>query len=94
MDNHTFIELCIRGVRRLADDYFEFEETDLIQNHDVYVVWLCKTLGHNTAILSASSPHNMFNMFFECTYNGVKNELYFDVYNKFTNRCIKLDTLD
>lgn len=94
MDNKKFVELCIRGVRRFADDYFEFEETDLIPNYDVYVVWLCKTLGNNKAILSTSSPDNMFNMYFECTYNGLKNELYFDVYNKLTNRCIKLDTLD
>ena len=38
MDNKKFVELCIRGVRRFADDYFEFEETDLIPNYDVYVV--------------------------------------------------------
>ena len=30
-------------------------------------------------------------MYYECTYNGDKKELYFDAYKKFENKCIKLN---
>ena len=90
MDNKKFVELCIRGVRRFADDHLEPNNTNLIPNYDVYVVWLCKTLGNNKALLSTSLPDNMY---FECTYNAEKNNLYFHPYHKYTNRCIKLDAL-
>ena len=29
-------------------------------------------------------------MYYECTYNGDKKELYFDAYKKFESKCIKL----
>ena len=29
-------------------------------------------------------------MYYECTMNGDKKEIYFDAYKKFENRCIKL----
>ena len=55
--------------------------------HDVYVVWSCKTLQNNKALLSTTVPDGMY---YELTYNGDKNELYFDAYKKWENRCIKL----
>ncbi|WP_440253957.1 DUF6275 family protein [Catenibacterium faecis] len=30
-------------------------------------------------------------MYFECTYNGDKKELYLDAYKKLENRCIKVE---
>lgn len=29
-------------------------------------------------------------MYYECTYNGDKNELYFDAYKKWENKCIEV----
>ena len=53
---------------------------------DVFVVWCCKTLQNNKALLSTTLFDGMY---YECTYNGDKDELYFDAYKKWENRCIK-----
>ena len=57
-------------------------------NYNVYVVWNCKTLQNNKALLSTDRSDGMY---FECTYNGDKKELYFDAYQKLENRCIKCE---
>ena len=58
-----------------------------ISNDDVYIVWYCKTLQNHKALLSTSLRDNMY---YELTYNGDTNELYFDAYKKIENICIKL----
>ena len=58
-----------------------------INLNDIYVVWNCKTLQNNKALLSTTIPDTRY---FEITYNGDKNELYFDSYVKESNKCIKL----
>ena len=55
---------------------------------DVYVVWLCKTLQNNKALLSTTVWDGMY---YEVTYNGDKNEMYLDAYKKWDNKCIKVD---
>ena len=52
---------------------------------DVYVVWVCKTLGNNKALLSTTALDGMY---YEVTYNGEKCEFYFDAYKKQENVCI------
>lgn len=54
---------------------------------DVFVVWQCKTLQNHKAILAAPTPDRYL---FECTFNGDKNELYLDAYDKAGNWCIKM----
>lgn len=49
---------------------------------DVYVVWYCKTLQNAKALLSTNTPNGMY---YETTYNGDKNEMYFDAYKKDLN---------
>ena len=51
------------------------------------MVWCCKTLQHNKALLSTTLPDGMY---YECTYNGDKDELYFDAYKKKENRCMRV----
>lgn len=46
---------------------------------DVFVVWSCKTIQNHKAILGAPTPDRCI---FECTYNGDKDEMYVDVYEK------------
>ena len=53
---------------------------------DVYVVWNCKTLQNNKALLSTTVPDGMY---YEATYNGDKKELYLDAYKKVQNVCIE-----
>lgn len=85
MDSQKFIELCKKEV----SDYIieHIDKTDKLPTFDVYVVWSCKTLQNNKALLSSTLPDRMY---YELTYNGDKNELYLDAYMKFENRCIKL----
>lgn len=82
MNNKEFIELCIEQVQ----SYYNNKKETIITKDDIYVVWSCKTLQNNKALLST----NMFDgMYYEVTYNGDKQELYFDAYKKVIN--IKLE---
>jgi hypothetical protein len=53
---------------------------------NVYVVWLCKILQNNKALLSTTLLDGMY---YEVTYNGDKKEFYLDAYKKFENKCYK-----
>ena len=57
-------------------------------NFEVYVVWYAKTLQNHKALLGTTLDDGMY---YELTYNGNKQELYFDAYKKFENKCIKLE---
>ena len=78
MGTDEFLKLAENAVR----DYVGYKD-----DYDVYVVWNCKTLQNNKAILATSVSDHLF---FEVTYNGDKKELYLDVYKKEKNVCIKL----
>lgn len=54
----------------------------LVHPEGVYVVWYCKTLQNVKALLSTDVPDGMY---YETTYNGDKNEMYFDAYKKADN---------
>lgn len=87
MDSKKFIKLCIDKVVKYTNEHLDKTDKKQITKDDVFVVWSCKTLQNNKALLST----NIFDgMYYECTYNGDKNELYFDAYKKWENRCIKL----
>ena len=83
MDNKDFVRLAKRAVM----DYFntQADPTDKngrINEDDVFVVWLCKTLGNNKALLSTTVSDGMY---YEVTYNGAKGEAYVDAYKKWKN---------
>lgn len=87
MDSKKFIKLCIDEVVKYTNEHLDKTDKKQITKDDVFVVWSCKILQNNKALLST----NIFDgMYYECTYNGDKNELYFDAYKKWENRCIKL----
>ena len=79
MTNKEFIELSKKEVKKFMEYAYDAE------NIDIFVVRNCKTLQNNKAILSTSMGG-----LFELTYNGDKNEVYFDAYEKISNSCIKL----
>jgi len=87
MDSQKFISLC----KQLIVDYFNSraEKTDgmCIGVDDVFVVWSCKTLQNNKALLSTTVSDGMY---YEITYNGNKKQVYLDAYKKWENICIDL----
>lgn len=78
MDNKKFIELCIDQVKI----YYNHTNELIISKEDIYVVWSCKTLQNNKALLSTNISDGMY---YEVTYNGDKKEIYFDAYKKVLN---------
>lgn len=87
MGTEKFLTLC----KQMVVSYFNnrSDKTDKFEltTDDVFVVWSCKTLQNNKALLSTTVSDGMY---YELTYNGDKNELYLDAYKKWENKCIKL----
>lgn len=79
MGTAEFLDIAIKAVHDYVREPY---------NYGVYVVWNCKTLQNNKALLSTTLSDGLY---FEATYNGDKKELYLDVYKKLENRCIKVE---
>ena len=88
MDNRKFIELAIKAVVDYFNGRADKSDRKTITPEDVYVVWSCKTLGNNKALISTNASDGMY---YEITYNGAKSEMYFDAYKKWENRCLKVE---
>lgn len=89
MDNDKFVELCKEKVVEYANTTMNLSSINKpvhINKSDAYVVWLNRTLQNNKALLSTTISNGMY---FEITYNGDKDELYFDAYKHENNYCIK-----
>ena len=87
MNNKDFVALCKKAVV----DYFnnQADSTDKngkITEDDAFVVWLCKTLQNNKALVSTTVSDGMY---YEVTYNGDKKEAYVDAYKKWKNFVVK-----
>ena len=90
MDNEEFAELCKEKVVEITTLDWSSVGVELptyITTDDVYVVWLNRTLQNNKALLSTTFTDGMY---YEITYNGDKNELYFDAYKHVENVEFKL----
>lgn len=88
MDTQKFIGLAIKEVVEYFNEHVDVTNRKKLETEDVYVVWSCKTLGNNKVLLSTVVPDGMY---YEITYNGAKNEMYFDAYKKWENKCIKFE---
>lgn len=84
MQNANFLDMARLEVNKYVLDHLDKSEP--IPEYDVYVVWSCKTLQNHKALISTTLPDGMY---YECTYNGDKNEMYFDAYKKFENFVVK-----
>lgn len=86
METDRFIELCIDAVVCYFNGQADStDKNGRITPDDVFVVWCCKTLQNNKALLSTRVPDGMY---YEVTYNGDKHEMYLDAYKKWKNMCI------
>ena len=86
MGNNKFEKVVKAAVVKYVNEKLDKSGEKKITEHDVFIVWACKTLQNNKALASAKDKHAMY---YELTYNGDKDELYVDVYVKKENICIK-----
>lgn len=87
MGSKDFILKVKELVAEYTNEHLDKSDNKQITVDDVFIVWSCKTLQNNKALASTT----LFNgMYYEITYNGDKNEIYFDAYKKWENKCIKL----
>lgn len=83
MDINKFIPKCKDLVAEYTNKHLDVTDNrPSLKSEDVYVVWYAKTLQNAKALLSTPLPDGMY---YEVTYNGDKNEIYFDAYKKFEN---------
>ena len=84
MDNRLFEMICKEKVAGYFNEHADATDGKQIGVDDVFVVWMCKTLQNNKALVSTTVPDGMY---YEVTHNGDKNETYLDVYKKWDNIC-------
>ena len=82
MDSQKFIDKCKEIVVNYTNDHLDKSDNKEVSIDDVFVVWNCKTLQNNKALLSTTLFDGMY---YECTYNGDKKEMYVDAYKKWEN---------
>lgn len=70
MDNKLFVEKAKKLVKLYLRD-----------DDEVFVVWLVKVLQNNKCLIGTRDTVS----YFEVTYNGDKDELYVDNYDKLVN---------
>lgn len=83
--NMEFISKCKEEVAKYANGLLSENETDIVTPDDVYVVWYCKTLQNSKVLLSLPRPDGMY---YELTYDGNAEQIYFDAYKKVKNMAI------
>lgn len=87
MNEKDFITFCRATVAEYANAHLDKSDGKQITEADVFVVWMCKTLQNNKALLSTTLFDGMY---YEITYNGDKKEAYVDAYKKWENFCVKV----
>lgn len=87
MGHEKFIDICKNEIVKYFNNEMDKTDDFTLTYDDVFVVWSCKTLQNNKALLSTTVSDGMY---YELTYNGDKNEIYFDAYKKWKNKRVVL----
>ena len=82
MTELKFRNSCINKVVEYFNDKRDKSDSEELLPDDVYVVWQVKVLQNFKALLSTKMSDGMY---YEFTYNGDEDEMYLDVYKKWTN---------
>lgn len=85
MGNDKFLKVVKAAVTKYVNERLDKSDGKKITEDDVFIVWSCKALQNNKALASTTLFDGMY---YELTYNGDKDELYFDAYKKWENICI------
>lgn len=86
MDNDKFLDLCKEIVVNYFNEKKDKTDNIYITKEDVFVVWSCKTLQNNKALVSTTISDGMY---YEVTRNGDKGETYVDAYKKWENFVVR-----
>ena len=82
MNEQEFSKFCKKQIVNYTNDHLDKTDNKVITEDDVFVVWLCKILQNNKALLSTTLFDGMY---YEVTYNGDNDEAYIDAYKKWEN---------
>ena len=82
MKEKDFIKFCKKQIVNYTNEHLDKTDGKVITEDDVFVVWLCKILQNNKALLSTTLFDGMY---YEITYNGDNDEAYIDAYKKWEN---------
>ena len=86
MNNEEFLELCKKTVMDYFNEHADKTDRKQITEEDVFIVWSCKTLQNNKALVSTTVSYGMY---YEITHNGDKKETYVDAYKKWYNFVVR-----
>ena len=86
MNEKDFVELCKKTVAEYANKRLDKTDGKQVTEDDVFIVWSCKTLQNNKALVSTTVSDGMY---YEITHNGNKQETYVDAYKKWENFVVK-----
>lgn len=81
MSTCDFLKYC---EEKVFDYYRENNKSVKIEDLTVFQVWYSKTLQNHKCLMGTNNNDKLY---FEFTYNGDKNQLYMDVYDKLKNIC-------
>lgn len=85
MGNDKFLKVVKAAVAKYVNERLDKSDGKKITEDNVFIVWICKALHNNKALASTTLFDGMY---YELTYNGDKDELYFDAYKHWENICI------
>lgn len=88
MKNNEFEKMCVKKIVDYFNEKVDKTDNFKLKEENIFVVWSCKTLQNNKALLSTTVPDGMY---YELTYNGDKKELYLDAYKKVENKVYRIN---
>lgn len=87
MNERDFVAFCRKTVAEYVNNHTDKTDGVEITEEDVFVVWLCKILQNNKAMVSTTLPDGMY---YEVTYDGDKQMAYVDAYKKWQNFAVAM----
>ena len=84
MQSYEFEVKCKNALVKILKEKYQFGDGLTIK--DLHLVWFAKVLGNFKCLIIDLLPNGRY---YECTYNGAKDELYIDIYDKQHNIVLK-----